>query len=144
MKANLMTMDGPGSVSGTGRAIRVLVVDDHAPLRRLIVDVLVEADDIMVVGECGDGDEVVDAVVRTRPDVVLMDVSMARVDGIEATRRLLAVRPQARVLLLTAASGMDSSQEAHRVGAMGYVSKDDILALPDRARILAAGGTAWR
>jgi DNA-binding NarL/FixJ family response regulator len=143
MKANLMTTDGPGSVSGTGRAIRVLVVDDHAPLRRLMVDVLVEAEDITVVGECDDGDEVVDAVLRTRPDVVLMDVSMARVDGLEATRRLLAVRPDARVLLLTAPSGMDASEEAHDVGALGYVSKDDILGLPARARVLAAGGTAW-
>jgi DNA-binding NarL/FixJ family response regulator len=143
MGTDLLTTNGPGQANRVGRAIRVLVVDDHAPLRRLIAEVLAEAEDITVVGECDDGDEVVDAVLRTRPDVVLMDVSMPRVDGLEATRRLLAVRPGARVLLLTAPSTVDSSQEAQRVGAMGYLSKEDILSLPARARDLAEGRTAW-
>ena len=144
MNADLTTTNAPSAADSAGRVIRVLVVDDHPPLRRLIAEVLGEADDITVVGECGDGDEVVVAVQRTRPDVVLMDVSMPRVDGFEATRRLLAVQPHARVLLLTAASGADSSLEARRAGALGYVSKEDILALPARARHLAQGGTAWR
>jgi DNA-binding NarL/FixJ family response regulator len=143
MTADEMTTNAPGPGNSTGPAIRVLVVDDHAPVRRLIAEVLAGADDITVVGECVDGDEVVDAVIRTRPDVVLMDVSMPRVDGLEATRRLLAVRPGARVLLLTATSAVDSSHEARRAGAMGSVSKEDLLDLPARARSLAAGGTAW-
>jgi DNA-binding NarL/FixJ family response regulator len=68
---------------------------------------------------------------------------MPRVDGLEATRRLLAVRPGARVLLLTATTGVDSAHEARRAGAMGLVSKEDIPDLPAEARRLAAGGTAW-
>src|SRR5829696_10253328 len=79
MNADLTTTNAPGAADSAGRVIRVLVVDDHPPLRRLIAEVLGEADDITVVGECGDGDEVVEAVQRTRPDVVLMDVSMPRV-----------------------------------------------------------------
>ncbi len=122
---------------------RVLVVDDHAPLRRLMVDVLSEAEGITVVGECCDGGEVVDAVLRTRPDVVLMDVSMPGTDGIEATRRLLAVRPRSRVLLLTASSSADSFQEARPPGAVGWMSKADVVALPDRVRQVASGGTEW-
>jgi DNA-binding NarL/FixJ family response regulator len=123
---------------------RVLVVDDHAPLRRLMVEILSEAEDLVVVGECRDGEQVVDAVLRSHPDVVVMDVHMPGLDGLDATRVLLSVVPQARVLLLTAAPGMDSSTEqARRVGAVGYVSKGDTLELPHLVRVVAGGGTAW-
>ena len=128
---------------GQGDRTRVLVVDDHAPLRRLIVEVLTEAGDIAVVGECRDGEEVVDAFLRTRPGVVLMDVNMPGTDGIEATRRLLAVQPGARVVLLTASSGADRSENARRLGVAGCLSKADVGALPDRVRAVASGDTAW-
>jgi DNA-binding NarL/FixJ family response regulator len=138
-----MTTPAESLPPGQGDRTRVLVVDDHAPLRRLIVEVLEEAGDIAVVGECSDGEEVVDAFLRTRPDVVLMDVNMPGTDGIEATRRLLAVEPGARVVLLTASSGADRSENARRLGGAGCLSKADVGALPDRVRAVASGGTAW-
>jgi DNA-binding NarL/FixJ family response regulator len=121
----------------------VLLVDDHVLLRQLLADVLAEADDIAVVGECADGDEVVDAATRTRPDVVLMDASMARTDGLEATRRLLAIQPQARVVILTGTFSEDSRREAEGIGAVGYLLKGEVFDLPDRIRCVAGGGTAW-
>ena len=128
---------------GEGPVTRVLVVDDHAPLRRLMVEVLAEAGDIAVVGECSDGDEVVDAFLRTRPDVVLMDVNMPGTDGLEATRRLLAVEPAARVLLLTASSATDPAERARLLGVAGCLSKADVGGLPDHVRVVARGGSAW-
>jgi DNA-binding NarL/FixJ family response regulator len=126
-----------------GSVIRVLLVDDHVLLRQLLADVLGETDDIAVVGECADGDEVVDVASRTHPDVVLMDASMVRTDGLEATRRLLDVQPQARVVILTGSFSEDSRREAEDIGAVGYLLKGDVFSLPERIRSVASGGTAW-
>jgi DNA-binding NarL/FixJ family response regulator len=128
----------------TGRPpIRVLLVDDHAPLRRLLAELLAETDDITVVGECRDGDEVVVAAMRARPDVVLMDRNMPGTDGLEATRRLLEAWPQARVVMLTGSFSVASRQEAERLGAVGYLLKGDSSDLPSQVRHVAGGGTAW-
>ena len=105
--------------------IRVLVVDDHAPLRRVLADLFAGTDDITVVGECRDGDEVVDAAIRTRPDVVLMDLNMPGTDGLEATRRLLEAQPQARVVMLTGSCCVGAMREAQRLGAVGLLRKGD-------------------
>jgi DNA-binding NarL/FixJ family response regulator len=125
------------------RLIRVLLVDDHEGLRRFIADLLEGTDDITVVGECSDGGQVVDAAARTSPDVVLMDLCMPGTDGLEATRRLLAVQPQARVVLLTGSPNWASRQEAQRLGAVGYLLKGDAVDLTARIRLVAGGGTAW-
>src|SRR5215216_2936335 len=84
-------------------SIRVLIVDDQAMVRTGLSLILRPYDDIEIVGEAGDGHEAVEAARRLRPDVVLMDVRMPRMDGIEATRRLLAagVSHRPRVLVLT-------------------------------------------
>jgi DNA-binding NarL/FixJ family response regulator len=124
--------------------IRVLLVDDHAVLRRVLRELFEETPDITVVGECADGAEVVAAATATRPDVVLMDLSMPGVGGLEATRRLLQVRPQARVVLLTGSFSVAAVREAQRLGAAGYLLKgDDPFDLPQRIRDVAAGGSAW-
>jgi DNA-binding NarL/FixJ family response regulator len=131
-------------VAHTGRRrIRVLLVDDHQPLRRIIAESLEEAGDITVVGECGNGDEVVDAAIRTRPDVVLMDVCMPGTGGLEATRRLLDAQPWVRVVMLTGSLSKASVQEAERLGAVGYLLKGASFDLPVRVRHVAGGGTAW-
>ncbi|HEX2073983.1 MAG TPA: response regulator transcription factor, partial [Geodermatophilus sp.] len=88
--------------------------------------------------------EVVEAARRSRPDVVLMDISMPGVDGIEATRRLRAVQPEVRVVMLTGSFSLSTVRDAQRVGAVGYLLKgDDPFDLPDLVREVAAGGTAW-
>ena len=105
--------------------IRVLVADDQALMRggfRMILDA---QDDIEVVGEAIDGRDAVEQYRRSSPDVVVMDVRMPVMDGIEATRRLTAADPPARVLILTTFDLDEYVYEALRAGASGFVLKDD-------------------
>jgi DNA-binding NarL/FixJ family response regulator len=125
--------------------IRVLLADDNVFVRSALVDLLSTGGDIEVVAECADGDEVVPAAEQTCPDVVILDLTMTRVGGLAAARRLLAVRPEARIVILTATLSAAAVREAHALGVVGYLLKD---AEPDElsghVRRVAAGGTAWR
>lgn len=103
--------------------IRVLVVDDHASFREMLIEFLTAQDDIEVVGECVDGSQVPAAVGRLRPDAVLMDLSMPVVDGEEATRILRAAEPDVRVVVLTA-EGAAAMERARAAGAHALVPKD--------------------
>jgi DNA-binding NarL/FixJ family response regulator len=124
--------------------IRVLLADDNAFVRRALVELCTASGDLQVVAVCADGDEVVPAARETRPDVVLLDLAMPRVGGLEAARRLLAVQPDSRVVFLTAASSATAVREARDVGAVGYLLKDiDPEELCHQVRRVAAGGTAW-
>ncbi|PJJ71448.1 DNA-binding NarL/FixJ family response regulator [Diaminobutyricimonas aerilata] len=109
-------------------ALRVVVVDDHPLVRSGIVGVL-EAQDVEVVGEADDGDAAVELAERLRPDVVLMDIRMPRMDGIEATRRLRELGDPPRVLVLTTFDLDEYVYRALRAGAAGFLLKD---ASPDR------------
>lgn len=109
-------------------APRVLVVDDHALVRSGITGLL-EAADLEVVGEAGDGAEAVEAVVRLHPDVVLMDIRMPGLDGIEATRRIVRGDDPPRVLVLTTFDLDEYVYRALKAGASGFLLKD---APPDR------------
>jgi DNA-binding NarL/FixJ family response regulator len=104
--------------------IRVLIVDDQALFRRGLVQLLLLEDGIDVVGEGEDGDEGVRRAEELAPDVVLMDVRMPRVSGIEATRRLAAALPSARILMLTVSDEEDDLYEAIKAGAAGYLLKE--------------------
>lgn len=104
--------------------IRVLVVDDQALVRAGVTLLLRTAGGFEVVGEAGDGHEAVRLVERLRPDVILMDLRMPRVDGIEATRRILDRHPAARVLVLTTFADDDNIYGALGAGAIGYLVKD--------------------
>jgi DNA-binding NarL/FixJ family response regulator len=104
--------------------IKVVLVDDHELLRGGIRAVLEAHDDIRVVGEASDGAEGVELVLRTHPDVVLMDIRMPRLDGIEATRRLAAAGSPAKILVVTTFDHDDYVVHALRAGAAGFLLKD--------------------
>jgi DNA-binding NarL/FixJ family response regulator len=111
--------------------IRVVVVDDHELVRAGLVELLGAAEDIEVVATAADGDEALGAVSEHRPEVVLMDLSMPGVGGIEATRSILAGHPDTRVIALTSSSGSSEVLGALDAGAIGYLLKD---ASPDELR----------
>ncbi len=103
--------------------IRVLIADDHTVLRHGLRLILEGAEGIIVVGEAADGAAAVAQAQALRPDVVLMDVNMPRLDGVEATRRIRATLPQVRVLVLTISDKDRDLLGAVRAGARGYLLK---------------------
>jgi two-component system, NarL family, response regulator LiaR len=104
--------------------IRVLVADDHAIVRKGICALLATEPGIQVVGEARDGSDAIAAAQKLQPDVILMDIVMPGVDGLEATRRLADSQPQARILVLTSFAGDDKIFPAIKAGALGYLLKD--------------------
>lgn len=124
--------------------IRVLVVDDHPLFRDGLGALLATVPDLEVVGSVGDGESAVRRAVETRPDVVLMDLNLPGVPGIEATRRIVAATPETAVLVLTMVDDDDSVMAALQVGARDYVLKgagqEEVLAA---IRAVAAGGAVF-
>jgi DNA-binding NarL/FixJ family response regulator len=106
-------------------AIRVLVADDQSMVRAGFRMLLGGEKDIEVVAEASNGLEAVEKAVRYRPAVILMDIRMPELDGLQATRRILAADPSARVLVLTTFDLDEYVYEALRAGASGFVLKDD-------------------
>jgi DNA-binding NarL/FixJ family response regulator len=124
--------------------ISILLADDQALVRAGFRMILDAEDGLEVVGEAADGLEAVEAAVRLRPDVVLMDIRMPELDGIEATRRLLAgtrsADPPVRVLMLTTFDLNEYVYDALRAGASGFLLKDTPpQRLADGVRLIAAG-----
>ena len=105
--------------------IRVLVADDQSMVRAGFRMLLADEEDIEVVAEASNGKEAVEKAARFEPTVVLMDIRMPELDGLEATRRILAADPDARVLVLTTFDLDEYVYEALRAGASGFVLKDD-------------------
>ena len=121
-------------------AIRVLLVDDHQVVRRGLRTFLEVQDDIEVVGEAADGAEGVDRAQELGPDVILMDVKMPGMDGVDALRRLRELDNDARVLVVTSFTEQRTVVPALRAGAAGYVYKDvDPDALAGAIRSVHAG-----
>jgi DNA-binding NarL/FixJ family response regulator len=104
--------------------IRVLIVDDHPVVRRGLASFLGNEPDLEVVGAAVDGEEALKLADERSPEVVLMDLSMPGIGGIEATKQLIAAHPGIRVLMLTSFGGHERMVEALKAGAVGYVVKD--------------------
>ena len=105
-------------------ATTVLVVDDHPMVRAGLRGLLDSTEDLIVVGEAASGEEAVTSAAATRPDVILMDLSMPGIDGVEATRRIVEADPVATVVVLTSFHDHDRVRAAVTAGAVGYLLKD--------------------
>ncbi len=128
-------------------AIRVLVVDDHPTFRRGLTALFDSVEDVELVGEASDGEKALALTAELLPDVVVMDLNMPGINGVEATRRIVAAHPTIAVLVLTMLDEDDSVFAAMRAGARGYVVKgadtEDVLrALASVARGDAVFGPA--
>ncbi len=104
--------------------IRLLLADDHRLVRAGLTELLSDAPDIEVVGAAADGEEAVALTAKLGPQVVLMDLSMPRMDGVEATRRIAQANDEVRVVVLTSFSDQDRILAALDAGAIGYLLKD--------------------
>jgi len=121
--------------------IRLLLVDDQRLMREGLRTLLELEDDFDVVGEAGDGQAALEMFEQLKPDVVLMDIRMPVLNGVEATRRLLAQHPDARVIILTTFDDDANVFEGLRAGALGYLLKDVSGAeLASAVRTVAGGG----
>ena len=104
--------------------IQVLIVDDHMMVRKGIKALLTEYEDISVIGEAANGLKAIELVERLKPDVVLIDLAMPVMEGIEAIKRIIAIQPDQRIIVLTSYAGDDKLIPAIKAGAMGYLVKD--------------------
>ena len=106
------------------KSIKLILVDDHPMIRHGIKTMLLTFDDIRVIGEAGNGSDALALCEETEPDVMLMDVVMPGMDGLETTRAILARYPQVKIIVLTTFPEKDLVQRALEAGAFGYLLKD--------------------
>ena len=114
---------GGATSSPSSRPVRILVVDDHDGFRSSMVQALDLVPDVEVAGEARSGDEACDIVLHLKPDVVLLDLSMPGMDGMDATRQIRRVNPNSQVVVLSAFDGPQIEQAALAAGAWGLVPK---------------------
>lgn len=119
-----MRRDRRARREGPDPPVRVLVVDDHTLVRRGVVDVLSDEPGFVVVGEADDGAEALSRASELRPDVILMDLYMPRLSGLEATRQIKAALPETRIVVLTVSEEEHDLFEAVKAGAEGYLLKN--------------------
>ncbi len=125
------------------KRIRILLADDHAVVRQGFKMILEAQPDMEIVGEAGNGREAVETAEKLRPDVVVMDVAMPELNGIEAARRLVDTNPHAKVLALSMHKDSVYVREILRAGARGYLLKDSVAADLVAAVRAVASGQSW-
>lgn len=106
-------------------AIRILVVDDYKPWRGFVYSTLQKQAELQVIGEASDGLEAVEKAQELQPDLILLDIGLPTLNGIEAARRIREVSPESKILFVTENRSCDIAEEALRTGAGGYVVKSD-------------------
>ena len=124
----------------SGSTLRVILADDHEIFRHGLRTVLEAAGSVRIVAECGDGDCALGAYRELRPDVLLLDLRMPRLDGLEVARRVLEVDRQARILIMTTYGTDQDIGYALRAGAKGYLLKDAAPEVVMRAIVRVAEG----
>lgn len=105
-------------------SISIVIADDHVLMRQGVIQVLSAEQDIHVIGECGDGIELINQVLKLSPDVVLMDISMPKMSGLVAIDKLLTQRPQSKVLVLSMHDELEYVEAMRDAGAVGYILKE--------------------
>ena len=103
--------------------IRVLVVDDFEPFRRFVCSTLGKRRDLQVIGEASDGLEAVRKTEELKPDLIVLDIGLPTLNGIEVARQVRNLRPQCKILFMSQESSADVAQEAFSLGALGYIVK---------------------
>jgi DNA-binding NarL/FixJ family response regulator len=124
--------------------VHVLVVDDQPPFRAAARAVISRVAGFDLVGESASGEEAVELAERLRPDLVLMDINMGEMDGIEATRRITSTRPETLVILVSTYAEEDLPAGARSSGAGAYVNKDELSPKLVRRLWESGGDPAWR
>ena len=119
---------GQTSEAAEGKAIRLLLVDDHPVMRAALANLLGFEQDFQIVGEADDGESALKLWREKQPDVCLLDVTMAGMDGFETLRRIRALSPAARVLMLTSSDSAEDMKHAVEAGAQGYLTKNVVYA----------------
>ncbi|HEV7348029.1 response regulator transcription factor [Telluribacter sp.] len=120
--------------------IKVLIADDHSVVRKGILNLLEDEPDITIVGEASDGDEAIDLIPATLPDVLLLDITMPRMSGIEVTKEVSRLYPEVRILVFSMHNNPDYILNAVQNGAAGYLLKDtDQEEILRAVRTVAAG-----
>jgi DNA-binding NarL/FixJ family response regulator len=115
------------AVNAPGR-IRVLIADDHRLFGQALEAILATDDRLEVIGQAADGAEAVQLALNVDPDVILMDIAMPIMDGLQATKQIRKQKPQACILMLTGSNSRTDVDQARQAGAAGYVTKDRIAA----------------
>ena len=113
----------PGKVRGGVSSVRILVVEDFPPFRQFICSMLGERNGLQIIGEAADGLEAVQKAVELKPDLILMDIGLPSLNGLEAARRILELFPKSKIIFLSQESSAEVMQSALNVGACGYVVK---------------------
>ena len=115
------------NANGKAKSVRVLVVDDYEPWKRFTANVLRTHSLFEIAGQASDGQDAVQEAEKLQPDLVLLDVGLPRLNGIQAIRRILAVSPASRVLMVSQSQSAEVTEAALSMGARGYVVKSDAV-----------------
>ena len=108
---------------GSPVPVRILVVEDFVPFRQFVLSTLANMSDLQVIGEVSDGLEAVQKAVELQPDLVLLDIGLPSLNGIEAARQIRKLLPESEIIFLTQESSAEVMQEAFSLGARGYIVK---------------------